>query len=163
MDFYHVNGEGILDIFAFDHLAALKLLISRRFDCNHGCLSYKIESDFDGDFFVFHARLQDHDFEDALFDFLLDAVLISVSEDTLQGFITSFDLVIGPTFNPEQKLLLRGISWQRCIERGSFELELKVYGLGVDFGQSFVDDERDSLANSEGDCAWVKTRIVESM
>ena len=152
-----------MDIFTFDHFTALVLLIRRRFDNNHGCFSNDIETDFDGDDFFFHAWLQNNDFEDALFDFLLDAVLISVSEDTLQRFITSFDLGIGRTFNPQHEYLRRGISWQLCIERGILELELKIYWLVVDFSQSFADDEVDSLANSEGDGAWVKTRIVESV
>ena len=99
-----------MDIFTLDYLAALMFLSCRGFDSNHGCLSDNVKADFDWDFFVFHAWLQDNDFEEALFDTVLDTVLISVSEDTLLLFITSFDLVIGPTFNPEQKHLLRGIS-----------------------------------------------------
>ena len=77
---------------------------------NHGGLAHLIEADFDGHFFICHARLQDKDLIGALFDVVLDAVLIAVSEDTLHLFITSFDLVIGHTSNPKFEYLRLGIS-----------------------------------------------------
>ena len=43
------------------------------------------------------------------------------------------------------------------------ELERKLYWLGVDFSEAFVDDTVDSFANSNDDRAWVKTWIVECM
>ena len=72
-----------MDVFAFDHLAALLLLSCLRFDSNHGCLSDLVKADLNGDLFVFHAWLQDNESEGAFFDTVLDTVLIGVSEDTL--------------------------------------------------------------------------------
>ena len=106
----HGDGKGILDIFPFDHLASLLLLSCDGFDSNHGCLSDLVEADLDGDFFVFHAGLLDNEFEGTLLDSVLDTVLISVSEDTLQFFVASLDLVIGHTCNPQLKYLRCGIS-----------------------------------------------------
>ena len=89
-----------MDLFTLDYFAALMLLSCRRFDSNHGCLSDIVEADFDGDFFFFHAWLQNYDFKCALFDIILETVLISVPEDTLQLFVASFNLVVGHTSDP---------------------------------------------------------------
>ena len=111
VDFKHVDREGILDLFALDHLAALVLLSCGRFDSYHGSFSDDIEADLDGDFFIFHARLHNDDLEDALFDIVLDKVLVSESENAMQLFIASFYLAIGRIINPQLKYL------RLCIRR----------------------------------------------
>ena len=95
MDFVHVYREGVVDLFAFYDLAALVLLFCGRFDSYHGGLSDDIEADFDGDFLFIHARLQDNDFEGALFDIVFDNVLISGSKDAKQFLVACFDLLVG--------------------------------------------------------------------
>ena len=114
-----------MDIFTLDYLATLLLLACRRFYSNHGCLSNDVEADFDVDFFIFQAWLQDYDFEGTLLDIFLDTVLIGVSEDTLLLFVASFYLVVRNTCNPKQKYLRLGISWQFHIEKVIQELKLK--------------------------------------
>ena len=98
--FNHIKRKRIFNSFTSDYLTALLLLTGCRFDDNLGCLSGSVIDDLDGDHFFFFARLQQSDFENALFDPMLRMVLIGKSEETIQLLITRLDLVVRHSVNP---------------------------------------------------------------
>ena len=80
-------------------------------------------------------------------------VFICIPEDALQRLVASFDLVVGPSCNPKQKVLRLSISRQLRILSDTLEVKFKGLWLGIQLGQGFPDDLDDCFIDFDRDCA----------
>ena len=80
-------------------------------------------------------------------------VFIRIPEDTLQLLVASFDLMIGPTCNPKQKVLCFCVGRQLRIVRDTLKVESETIWLGVKISQTFLDDTYGSFVDFNRDGA----------